>query len=59
MTIIERVGHVNVVQHGQAFLVIGRDGQGIDTYTSPRDARERAFERADLVDGLAAITTRH
>jgi hypothetical protein len=59
MTIIERVGHVNVVQHGQAFIVVGRDGQGIDTYTSSREARERALERADLVDGLAASTTRH
>ena len=59
MTIIERVGTVNVVQHGQAFLVIGRDGQGIDTYTSPREARERAFERADLVDGLDAIVAKH
>ncbi len=59
MTIIERVGTVNVVQHGQAFIVVGRDGQGIDTYTSPREAHERAMERADLVDGLAAITTRH
>ena len=59
MTIIERIGTVNVVQHGQAFIVIGRDGQGIDTYTSARDARIRAFERADLVDGLDAIVTRH
>ena len=59
MTIIERVGTVNVVQHGQVFAVIGRDGQGIDTYTSERDARDRAFERADLVDGLDAIVTRH
>ena len=59
MTIIERIGTVNVVQHGQAFIVIGRDGQGIDTYTSAREARNRAFERADLVDGLAVITTRH
>ena len=59
MTIIERIGQVNVVQHGQAFLVIGRDGQGIDTYTSKRDAQMRAMERADLVDGLSAITTRH
>jgi hypothetical protein len=59
MTIIERVGTVNVVQHGQVFAVIGRDGQGIDTYTSARDARERAMERADLVDGIEAIATRH
>jgi len=59
MTIIERIGTVNVVQHGQAFIVISRDGQGIDTYTSPRDAHERAMERADLVDGLDAIVTRH
>ncbi len=59
MTIIERVGTINVVQHGQAFIVVGRDGQGIDTYTSARDARERAMERADLVDGIEAIATRH
>jgi hypothetical protein len=59
MTIIERVGHINVVQHGAAFIVIGHDGQGIDTYTSSREARDRAFERADMVDGLAAITTTH
>jgi len=59
MTIIERVGTVNVVRHGAAFIVIGHDGQGIDTYTSEQDARERAFERADLVDGLDAIVTRH
>ena len=59
MTIIERIGTVNVVQHGQVFAVIGRDGQGIDTYTSARDARNRAFERADLVDGLTAIATTH
>jgi len=59
MTIIERIGTVNVVQHGQAFLVIGRDGQGTDTYTSAREARDRAFQRADLVDGIAAIATTH
>ncbi len=59
MTIIERIGTVNVVQHGQAYIVVGRDGQGIDTYTSARDARERAMERADLVDGIEAIATRH
>jgi len=59
MTIIERIGTVNVVQHGQAFIVIGRDGQGIDTYTSAREARDRAFQRADLVDGITAITTTH
>ena len=29
------------------------------SYTSAREARNRAFERADLVDGLAVITTRH
>ncbi len=59
MTIIERIGTINVVQHGQAYIVVGRDGQGIDTYTSARDARERAMERADLVDGIEAIATRH
>jgi hypothetical protein len=55
MTIIERIGTVNVIQHGAVYIV-ARNGRILETHTNERDARDHALERADLVDGLAALT---
>ena len=59
MTVIERIGTINVVQHGAVFFVIDRQGGDVETFTKSRDAHDRALERCDLVDGFEAICTRH
>ena len=59
MTTIERIGSITVAQHGAVFIVIDRASRDIETYTRERDARDAAYERADLVDRFAATGTRH
>lgn len=59
MTIIERVGTVNVVQHGAVYFVVDRAGGDVENFTSRRDAHDRALERVDLVDAFAVVATRH
>lgn len=61
MTTLQHVGNINIVQHGPVYLIHDKRDGTIETFTSFRAARDRALERVDLVDGLAAISgeTRH
>jgi hypothetical protein len=54
MTTIENIGSVRIARHGAVYLVIDRKEHNIETYTSEREAREAAVERADLYDLISA-----
>ena len=56
MTTIDKIGTVSIVKHGAVYIIIDRLNANIETATSYREARDAALQRADLVDGLAAIT---
>ena len=53
---IERIGHTEIHVNGRthAAVLVDRDTGDVETYATPRAAREAALERVDLVDQLAA-----
>ena len=55
--LIERIGHQSIVElrKPQLFAVIDRDTRDVEYFSSEDAARLFAIERADLVDGLAAL----
>ncbi|HXJ70659.1 MAG TPA: hypothetical protein VNM39_17285 [Verrucomicrobiae bacterium] len=61
ITTIERIGNITIFTNpkNDCVGVIEREVPGVEYFHTIRGAREYAMERADLVDGLGAIVTRH
>lgn len=61
MTTIQHIGNINVAKHGPVYLIHDKRDGTTETFSNYRDARDRAVEKADLVDVYAALSgeTRH